>query len=170
MRVHMFATGVTKTRVDLIKLHGGDADYTIPIPWYLIKHPKGNVVFDGGISAEVVDDKIGVWGEEDIKQFDPILTHDQTCVAQCRSAGVEPEDVRYVIQSHLHRDHTGSVGRFPNAEHIVQRIEYEYAFDPEWFVASAYQKKDFGKPGLKWRMLEQNEPTPSTCSATNRSG
>lgn len=157
MRVHMFSTGVTKTRVGLIKLQGGDADYTIPIPWTLIKHTQGNVIFDGGISADVVDDKLGVWGQEGIDTFDPILTHEQTCVAQCRSVGVEPQDVSYVIQSHMHRDHTGAIGWFPNAEHIVQRIEYEYAFNPEWFMASAYHKLDYSKPGLKWRMLEQEE-------------
>ncbi|WP_437922282.1 MBL fold metallo-hydrolase [Sphingobacterium sp. LRF_L2] len=54
-----------------------------------------------------------------------------------RQLGFEPEDVKYVLMSHLHKDHTGGmvdfnngVGRiaFPNAEYYVQRGEWEYAF------------------------------------------
>jgi len=54
-----------------------------------------------------------------------------------RKLGFEPEDVKCVLMSHLHKDHTGGmvdfkdgVARiaFPNAEYYVQRGEWEYAF------------------------------------------
>lgn len=57
-----------------------------------------------------------------------------------RKLGYEPEDVKYVLMSHLHKDHTGGmvdfkdgVARvaFPNAEYYVQREEWEYAFSGE---------------------------------------
>lgn len=57
-----------------------------------------------------------------------------------RRKGFEPEDVKYVLMSHLHKDHAGGmvdfkdgVARiaFPNAEYVVQRGEWEYAFSGE---------------------------------------
>lgn len=54
-----------------------------------------------------------------------------------RKAGFEPHDVRYVLLSHLHKDHVGGtvVDRngtfrvaFPDAEYIVQRGEWEDAY------------------------------------------
>lgn len=57
-----------------------------------------------------------------------------------RKLGFEPEDVKYVLMSHLHKDHTGGMVdfkdgaarvAFPNAEYYVQRGEWEYAFSGE---------------------------------------
>ncbi|MEX8546547.1 MAG: MBL fold metallo-hydrolase [Mucilaginibacter sp.] len=54
-----------------------------------------------------------------------------------RNAGFEPEEVTLVLMSHLHYDHTGGLvmernGRmepsFPDAEHVIQRGEWEFAF------------------------------------------
>ena len=42
---------------------------------------------------------------------------------------------------------------FRSAQHIVQRIEYEYAFNPDWFSAGAYIRADFDRPGLDWKFL-----------------
>jgi N-acyl homoserine lactone hydrolase len=130
----------------------GDDSWEIPVPWYLLKHPMGNVVIDGGIAREVAIDKKAYWGDVAMT-FRPKLDVTQTCVEQCRSVGVEPNDVRYVVQSHLHLDHTGAIGRFPKAQHIVQRDEYDYAFDPQWFSAGAYIRADFDRPGLNWKFL-----------------
>jgi glyoxylase-like metal-dependent hydrolase (beta-lactamase superfamily II) len=44
--------------------------------------------------------------------------------------------------------------RFPNAIHIVQRVEYEYALAPDWCAAEGYIRKDFDRPGLHWFFLE----------------
>ncbi|MEP3439810.1 MAG: MBL fold metallo-hydrolase [Hoeflea sp.] len=59
------------------------------------------------------------------------------CVDQCRLVGVEPNNVRHVLQSHLHLDHTGAIGHFPRAWHIVRRSEYAYAFNSQQFAADA---------------------------------
>lgn len=152
IQLFMFQTGTLRTKVKYIKMNQGEADFEIPVPWFLIKHPKGNVVIDGGNALEVAIDKRGYWGDV-VNAYDPIMETQNTCVEQCRSVGVEPEDVRFVIQSHLHLDHSGAIGRFPNAQHIVQRAEYEYAFNPDWFSESAYIRADFDRPGLDWKFL-----------------
>jgi N-acyl homoserine lactone hydrolase len=82
------------------------------------------------------------------------MTEGQGCIVQLAALGLLPEDVRFVVPSHLHSDHTSAIGRFPNATHVVWRREYEYAFSPDWFAAAAYARKNFDGPGLKWQFLE----------------
>jgi N-acyl homoserine lactone hydrolase len=81
------------------------------------------------------------------------MTEADGCVTQIERLGIRPQDIRYVVQSHLHLDHTGAIGRFPNATHIVQRREYDYAFAPDWFAAGGSVRQDFDREGLKWRFL-----------------
>jgi glyoxylase-like metal-dependent hydrolase (beta-lactamase superfamily II) len=66
-----------------------------------------------------------------------------------RNAGFEPEDVTLVLMSHLHYDHTGGLvmernGRiepsFPDAEHVIQRGEWEFAFSGK---SSSYRQPIF---------------------------
>lgn len=62
--------------------------------------------------------------------------------------GVAPEDVDLVINTHLHGDHCGGntyydaegriVPTFPNAEHVVQRREYEDAMHPNERTRATY--------------------------------
>lgn len=152
IQLYMFQTGVLRTKLKYIKMNQGEQSYEIPVPWFLIKHPKGNVVIDGGNAVEVATDKRGHWGAV-VDAYDPIMDPADNCVDQCRGVGVGPDDVRYVLQSHLHLDHTGAIGRFPRATCIVQRIEHEYAHKPDWFAKGAYINADFDRPGIDWKFL-----------------
>ncbi|HEY3598345.1 MAG TPA: N-acyl homoserine lactonase family protein [Paraburkholderia sp.] len=153
IRLYMLQTGSMKCKVHNIKMNQGDgAPFEIPIPFYLLTHPKGHMIIDGGTAIEAAADAHGYWGTV-ANVYQPVMEQDEGCVAQLRKLGIEPEEIRYVMQSHLHIDHTGSVGRFPNATHVVQRAEYEYAFTPDWYASGAYCRKDFDRPGLKWQFL-----------------
>lgn len=152
IELHMFQTGTLRTKLKYIKMNQGESDFEIPVPWFLVKHPQGNVVIDGGNAKEAAIDKRAYWGAV-VDAYDPVMEIGENCVDQCKSVGVDPHGVRYVVQSHLHLDHTGAIGRFPNAQHIVQRSEYEYAFNPQWFARGAYIRADFDRPGLNWKML-----------------
>lgn len=154
IRLYMFQSGTQKCKTHNIRMNqGGGADYEIPVPWFLLTHPKGNVVIDGGLAAEGLGDPRAYWGDA-VDGYQPVMTETQGCVVQLAKLGLAPEDVRFVVLSHLHSDHSGAIGRFPNATHIVQRREYEYAFAPDWFAAGAYARRDFDRPGLKWQFLE----------------
>ena len=152
MRLYMFQTGTLRTKLKYIKMNQGEQDFEIPVPWFLIKHPRGIVVIDGGNAAEVASDPRGHWGDV-LAAYTPVMDPADNCVDQARSVGVEPQDVRYVLQSHLHLDHSGALGRFPRATYVVQRIEHDYAYAPDWFSKGAYIRADFDRPGLDWKFL-----------------
>ena len=71
VQLYMFQTGTLRTKLKYIKMNQGDgADYEIPVPWFFIRHPKGNIVIDGGNAAEVAIDKRRHWGKV-VDAYDP---------------------------------------------------------------------------------------------------
>lgn len=152
IRLHMFQTGTLRTQAKYIKMNQGEEDFEIPVPWFLIEHPRGNVVIDGGNAVEVAQDSRKHWGSV-VDVYEPVMGRAENCVDQCRSVGVAAEDVRYVLQSHLHLDHSGAIGRFPRAQYYVQKQEFDYAQSPDWFSAGAYISADINRGSVHWRFL-----------------
>jgi glyoxylase-like metal-dependent hydrolase (beta-lactamase superfamily II) len=132
---------------------------TNPIIWFAITHPLGNVVIDGGNAPEVAVDAKAHLGAI-TSHSTPHMTPEQAAVPSLVRAGIDPESIRWVVQSHLHFDHTGAVAmidQLPNAEVLVTRTEWEWAQGPDPITAQAYCKADYVKDGIKWHMLEENE-------------
>ena len=100
IKLYMFQTGSLKTKVKYIKMNQSEDPYEIPVPWYLIKHPQGDIVIDGGMSVEVAYDKEKHWGEV-IKAYDPVMKPSEWCREMVKAVNTNPEDVKYVIQTHL---------------------------------------------------------------------
>ena len=154
VRLYMFRTGSLRCKYHHVYLNEGmGQDFEIPVPWYLVTHPRGNVVIDGGIAREAARDARERWGAV-AEVFQPLLDESETCLAQVVAMGVDPASVKVVLLSHLHLDHTGAIGRFPEATHVVQRAELEYALAPDWFCAGAFVRADFDRPDLRWSLLE----------------
>jgi N-acyl homoserine lactone hydrolase len=127
----------------------GLGGYDVPVPFYLIRHPKGNVIVDGGNPLAVARDPRAHWGKlADL--FEVHMSEDQHCIAQLRRHGFAPESVGLIVQTHLHIDHTGALGHFPDAEIVVHASELDSARD-ERPQARGYVPADFEQPGLRWR-------------------
>lgn len=130
---------------------GVGTPYEVPIPYFLIDHPKGKALYDTGMAMGVALDKRKHWGKV-CDVYDPKMTQDQFVVNNLAKIGVKPEDISFVIQSHLHLDHAGGLGCFPNAKYVVQQDELRWAYAPQWFQAAAYIKEDLFKP-INWLVL-----------------
>jgi len=46
-------------------------EYEIPVPRFLIEHPRALVVIDGGNAAECAEDARGHWGEDPASRAPP---------------------------------------------------------------------------------------------------
>ncbi len=152
IKLYFFEAGILKSQ----KQHftaGVDVGkpFDVPVPFLLIEHPKGLVMFDTGNAFEVIHNKEEHWGSM-LAVYDPIMTEDQWCINAIQKIGHKPEDVKYAILSHLHLDHAGGVGHFPNAKYIVQRDELHFAYVPDYYMKGAYIRKDFDKP-VDWMIL-----------------
>ena len=125
----------------------------VPVPFFLIRHPEGDIVVDGGNPLAVAVDAHAHWGAL-ADQFRVRMAEEQHCVAQLREIGITPESVSHLVQSHLHIDHTGALGHLPGATVIVQAQELDAARAAEPPQAQGYVREDFDQVGLDWRPVE----------------
>ena len=152
-RLYCFEGGTLRTQVQALKMNQGLGEpCEIPVQFFLIVHPAGNVLFDGGMALEVAHDARAHWGAL-CDSYEPVMTEQQHCTHQLRAVGIDPAEIRFVLQSHLHPDHSGAIGHFPNAQYIVQRRELAYAYTPDWFVRVGYTRADFDRD-VPWMFLE----------------
>ncbi len=153
MKLYFFEAGVLKSKKHFFTLNQGVGEaFDVPVPFLLIDHPQGKVLFDTGNALETVHEKDAHWGDI-LAAYDPVMSEDQFCANAIKKVGVQPEDITHVILSHLHLDHAGGVGCFPNAQYIVQRDELHFAYVPDPYMKGAYIRKDFDKD-VDWHILE----------------
>jgi N-acyl homoserine lactone hydrolase len=87
-----------------------------PVPGYLIRTPDGvNVLVDTGAPRDAPADSPIVAGPQ----------HD--LIAQLAGLGLRPEQIDYVVCSHLDPDHAGNHDLFPESIFVVQREHLELA-------------------------------------------
>lgn len=123
-------------------LEGSEGKIKVPVPTYLIKHPKGNVLFDTGLNKQVQTDPFGRLG--DIAKYYAIdFEPGEDVAARLLTLGVEPGDIDYLVNSHLHFDHCGGNDAIDAAPMVVQRREWEAAADPDMAAKIGFMKQDF---------------------------
>lgn len=115
----------------------------IPVSFYVYKHPtKGNVMFDTGNNDKTITNAEGWWGPL-AKGFGLKMTKDDAIPVQLAKIGLKPSDIKYVVVGHLHLDHGGNIGLFPNATLIVQDQEVQAAVMPDPGFSGYYIPGDF---------------------------
>ncbi|MGW8321329.1 MAG: N-acyl homoserine lactonase family protein [Thermodesulfobacteriota bacterium] len=127
--------------------HGMGESVRVPTPMYLIKTTEGNVLFDTGWNPQIIPmlSELGL---------NPAVTEEQSLPVQLEKLGLKPKDIGKVVLSHMHVDHAGGVQFLPDAEIIVQKAEYRYAFNPHSFGALAYNVGDFSFPSHHWSLID----------------
>lgn len=95
-----------------------DAWLSVHIAAFLIETPEGLLLFDTGCDPAGM---LGSWPAD----YRRIPFQESYLPAQLDALGVKPEDIRYVIASHLHFDHAGCLHLFRNAQIFVSRAELD---------------------------------------------
>jgi N-acyl homoserine lactone hydrolase len=122
---------------------------TVPVPGFLVIHPKGTLLFDTGVACEAADDPVGVLGKRLASTFTLAGAADETAPGQLGLMGLKPEDISFVANSHLHFDHCGCNRWFPRSQILVQRAEMEAARAP----GSRHDERLWNLP-LNWRLID----------------
>lgn len=69
-------------------------------------------------------------GHDFLAFAEPVLDTDQTAIRQVARLGYTPADVRHIVLTHLHRDHTGGLPDFPHATVHLHEAEHRAVTDP----------------------------------------
>ena len=114
----------------------------------LLEHPDGLVLIDTGLGNKDSDKFKDIYGVENAGADGRTALEDALA-----SVGFSPEDVRWVINTHLHFDHAGGDTwvdpsgavrlTFPRARHVVQRGELEFATHTNERTAGSYLPPNF---------------------------
>lgn len=123
---------------------------TMVVPCFLIRHPKGDLIWDTGVPESLADQPPKP-GAESI-----VVTRKLT--DQLRELGLAPADIEYLSISHSHFDHIGNAGLFAKSTWIVDPDERDYAFRP----AARVDAKGFAAysalEGAKTALVEGDKP------------
>jgi N-acyl homoserine lactone hydrolase len=104
----------------------------------IVRIPRVMWVLQGPTTV-VVDTSIPTGGKaEEFIGEEFTRTPDQDPANALHRAGIDPRDVEVVVLTHLHWDHAGNCGLFPEARVLVQRDELRYASAPGRFFAKSF--------------------------------
>jgi N-acyl homoserine lactone hydrolase len=143
-----------------------------PFNGYLIDHPKGLTLVDTGFGTT-----LAMLGRREVENPDApageLIVGDsrfpwirRTAVEALADHGIEPGDVKYIINTHV-GDHAGDNHLFPNATFIIQQPEVEWARRTQPHGPKSLSEWDF--PGAKLELLNGEDVevlTGLTCIFT----
>ena len=116
--LRMFGLGTPKSRW-----------WTIPVPSFLITHPSaGPFLVDTGLHPSVTSKPSANLGRLITSFSNPNLEAGKDVAAQLRSRGLDARDIKTVVMTHMHFDHTSAMSELDSATFIVS--------EPEWKAAT----------------------------------
>ena len=125
-----------------VLLEGEKGRMTVPVPSYLIEHPKGRVIFDTGLHKELQSDPAGRLGS--MAKFQTVgFKQGEEIAGRLATLGVAADKIDFIINSHLHFDHCGGNQQLPNATLLIQRREWEAGHNAELIEKVYYNPKDY---------------------------
>ena len=124
-------------------MEGGEGDITVPIPVFLIEHPKGRALFDTGLHPDCRHDPAGRLGARLAGLFRIALAPGEEVSGRLAAIDRDPGRIDLVINSHFHFDHVGGNALIPNATMLVQRREWDAGMDADTADRHGYNPRDF---------------------------
>jgi glyoxylase-like metal-dependent hydrolase (beta-lactamase superfamily II) len=125
---------------------------TLALRCLLIEHDDGLVLIDTGIGNKENEKFMGIYGVENTGANGRTQLEDALA-----ELGHRPDDIRWVINTHLHFDHAGGdMSReglsFPRARYVVQRGELEFARHTNERTAGSYLPHNF--EGVPFQLID----------------
>jgi N-acyl homoserine lactone hydrolase len=171
IKVHGFNTGTVAVKSAFLKKSGPglmskinilfDSTFTqyLPIWVWLIEHPEGLILIDTGENQAITNIGRYLAGENRFQRYAfenaakfSIQKEDQINF-QLNRMNIELEDIKLVVLTHLHLDHTDGLVFFRKSEIIVGAKEYKHPSSnmpstyPKWFHPN---KVAYGKNRIEY--------------------
>ena len=126
--VHLYTIDCGRVDVSNMAAFADTGEYDgkagkVAAPCFLIRHPKGNLLWDTGLGDGLAEQKNGV-------DNGPFHLHlDKTLAAQLADIQITPADINFVSFSHLHFDHTGNANAYAgaNTTWLLSKAELDWA-------------------------------------------
>jgi len=111
----------------------------------LVETREGLVLIDTGLGTQDIKDPDHSLPSSLWRAFNrPVLSYEETAIAQVKAKGFKPEDVRHIVVTHLDFDHAGGLADFPWAKVHVFRRELEEAMSrPTYRDRKRYAPRQF---------------------------
>jgi len=103
----------------------------IPVQVFLISHSEGNILFDTGMSPHTKDaNYFPAWMPTFRLTSRFEINQSQGIGIQLRERGIEPKDLKAVVVSHLHYDHSGGLPDLVGAPTFLLQGDYDAFKEP----------------------------------------
>ena len=153
------ALGLTLPAADRMRL---------PVPAFLVEHPgAGLMLVDTGFHPSVaVDPSQGFGRLAGVVFKDAEMDAEQAVPAQMRGLGLEADNVRTVVMTHLHADHASGISQFPGATFVLSEAEWRAA--AAGGARQGYQHHHFDH-AFDYRLLDYDAPEADSFATFGRS-
>lgn len=142
IRIHIFHTGRVcvspalpfkdkeknphPVQLTLLSAYGRRKRVWLPVSAYLIEHPQGRILVDTGWHREISPKgeysrmaQIRHLGLAHFLLNQGVLPMGESLVEQLAQRHIRPEDIDYVLLTHLHSDHASGLRQLKGARHIL---------------------------------------------------
>ena len=127
---------------------------TAPVYSVLLMTSQGPVLIDTGLNPDGLRDPEAAWGPR-ARLVPPHMETEDDVRRRLAELGLAVTDIKMVILTHLHWDHTGALRFFRHCPIVVQREEHRFAFNPDPFLASPYMANHLDA-GLDYQFVDSD--------------
>ncbi|RJQ87059.1 MBL fold metallo-hydrolase [Amycolatopsis panacis] len=121
----------------------------------LIETADSLVLVDTGLGSHATTDPRGWLGAPMLTMVGGRPSAEETAVAQIRTLGHDPADVRHIVMTHLDLDHAGGLADFPDATVHVHAQERRAAGHPKNLPEKARYRTNHFAHSPKWSIYEE---------------
>lgn len=120
----------------------------------LLETEDGLALVDTGLGTRDVAQPMRHLGAAFVAMVGPVLSHDETALAQVTRLGFKPSDVRHIFPTHLDVDHAGGLADFPDATVHIYGPEHRAALVPRTFMERNRYRSVHWQHRPKWQTHE----------------
>ena len=123
----------------------------IPVPAFLVRLPGDELLLvDTGMHRVHIDDPDATWGGgPQADALRPAMRPEDSLLFRLAALQIAPQDIDYVVNTHLHFDHAGNNDLLSQATFFVQREHYAHAVDNPSFPNQYWRL-----PALRYELLD----------------